>query len=214
MGISPPAPGASKGTDQDICSLTHLLKAGLDMTINVGDIVRVQQGPHAGEIHTVERVRGSLAWFPFSGLPGSSRGTSPYPIKYLTKLDSPTFNVGDRVTDTVGSMKGESATVVGMHRHWVKVRMDSRHDDVRYYLPLDLVLLPSLKSDLPAVDADTETVTRVVAVFQSPKAPELDMSFTNASEADVWIDHLKIAPGVAAVTVTRDTTETFTRNNA
>ena len=72
------------------------------------------------------------------------------------------------------------------------------------------------RSVLKLVDAeavDTETVTRVVAVFQSPKAPELDMSFTNASEADVWIDHLKIAFGVAVVTVTRDTTETFIRNN-
>ena len=33
--------GVSKDTGQDTCSLTHRQKAGLDMTINVGDTVRV-----------------------------------------------------------------------------------------------------------------------------------------------------------------------------
>lgn len=39
------------------------------MAINVGDTARVQQGPHAGEVHTVGRVRGSLAWTQLRGRP-------------------------------------------------------------------------------------------------------------------------------------------------
>ena len=213
MGTCPTALGVSKGTVPDTGSLTHQQKAGLDMTINVGDTVRVQRGIHAGEIHTVERVRGSLAWIQFSGLHDAALGTSPYPIKYLTKLDSPTFDVGDRVTVTVGSLKGEKATVVGMHRHWVKVQPDSQPDYACYYLPLSLVHLALTEFDLSSVDGDSKTVTRVVAVFQSNEAPEIDKSFTDASEAAVWVNYLKNGPLRATVTVTRTTTEVFTCNN-
>ena len=134
----------------------------------------------------------------------------------LKNLGAGPFKVGDRVTGTVASLKGERATVIDRGRTWVRVQMDSRPDDVRYYLPSDLVHLDETESDLPAADAedtDTKTVIRVAAVFQSPKAPELDMSFTDASEADMWIDYLKTAPGRMTVTVTRNTTETFTCNN-
>lgn len=130
----------------------------------------------------------------------------------LKNLDAGPFKVGDRVTGTVASLKGERATVIDRGRTWVRVQMDSRPDDVRYYLPSDLVTLSQW--DAEATDTDAKTVIRVVAVFQSPKAPELDMSFTDASEADMWIDYLKTAPGRTTVTVTRNTTETFTRNNA
>ena len=135
----------------------------------------------------------------------------------LKNLDAGPFKVGDRVTGTVASLKGERATVIDRGRTWVRVQMDSRPDDVRYYLPSDLVHLDETESDLPAADAedmDTKTVTRVVAVFQDNEDRGIDMSFTDASEADMWIDYLKTAPGRTTVTVTRNTTETFTRDNA
>ena len=145
----------------------------------------------------------------------------------LKNLDAGPFKVGDRVTGTVASLsglssrlnpslKGERATVTDRGRTWVRVQMDSRPDDVRYYLPSDLVHLDETESDLPAADAedtdtDTKTDIRVVAVFSSLGTQKLEMVFYDAREADVWIDFLKNAPGVT--TVTRDTTETFTCNN-
>ena len=126
----------------------------------------------------------------------------------LTNLDAGPFKVGDRVTGTVGSLKGESATVIGRDRTWVRVRMDSGTNDVRYYPSSDLVNL----SRGDAENTNAKTVTRVVAIFSSPGTQKLEMVFYDAREADVWIDFLKNAPGVT--TVTRDTTETFTCNNA
>ena len=137
----------------------------------------------------------------------------------LTNLDAGTFKVGDRVMRTNGLFMGLPARVVAVYGPWVEVKPESRYGPHGRYeegsfklVESEFQVVATSEFDLPLVD--TETVTRVVAVFQSPKAPEIDMTFTNASEADVWIDHLKSAPGVAAVTVTRDTTETFTRNNA
>ena len=125
----------------------------------------------------------------------------------LTNLDAGPFRVGDRVTGTVDSLKGESATVIGRNRTWVRVQMDSGTDDVRYYSPSDLVSL----SQGDAENTNAKTEIRVVAIFSSLGTQKLEMVFYDAREADVWIDYLKNAPGVT--TVTRDTTETFTFNN-
>ena len=184
----------------------------------------------------------------------------------LTNLDAGPFKVGDRVTGTVASLKGERATVIDRGRTWVRVQMDSRTDDVRYYLPSDLVNLSqgdaedtfkvgdrvtrtsgvyagvpamavtvygqmvNIRSeaqggpnghynrsvlklvDVEGADTNAKTDIRVVALFSSPGTQKLEMVFYDAREADVWIDYLKNAPGVT--TVTRNTTETFTRNNA
>ena len=128
-----------------------------------------------------------------------------------------TFKVGDRVTGKENSLKGQKATVVGMDRDWVKVRSDSRPRDVRRYRPSQLVHLDVMESDLSFVgaegtDTDAKTDIRVVAIFSSLGTQKLEMVFYDAREADVWIDFLKNAPGVT--TVTRDSTETFTCNNA
>ena len=125
----------------------------------------------------------------------------------LKNLDAGPFKVGDRVTGTVDSLKGESATVIDRGRTWVRVRMDSWTNDVRYYLPSDLVNL----SQGDAENTNVKTDVRVVAILSSLRTQKLEMVFYDAREADVWIDFLKNAPGVT--TVTRDTTETFTCNN-
>ena len=131
---------------------------------------------------------------------------------------APTFDVGDRVTGAVGSSKSEKATVVGTARCWVKVRMDERPEDVRYYLPSDLVHLTKTESDLSFADAEdtitnTETDIRVVASFHRPEVRDLTLLFTDASEADTWITYLKGAPGRTTVTVMYNTTNVFTRND-
>ena len=126
---------------------------------------------------------------------------------FLKNLDAGPFKVGDRVTGTEDSLKGESATVIDRGRTWVRVRMDSGTNDVRYYPSSDLVNL----SRGDAENTNAKTVTRVVAIFSSPGTQKLEMVFYDARKADVWIDFLKNAPGVT--TVTRDTTETVTCNN-
>ena len=128
----------------------------------------------------------------------------------LTNLDAGPFKVGDRVAVVVDSSEGEQGTVIGRDRTWVRVRMDSETDDVRYCSPSDLVNLSQRDSE----DTNAKTVTRVVAVFYSLGAQELEKVFDDAREADVWIAYLRNAPGVTTVTVTRDLTETFICNNA
>ena len=59
----------------------------------------------------------------------------------LKNLDAGPFKVGDRVAEIADSVEGERATVIDRGRTWVRVRMDSGTNDVRYYLPSDLVNL-------------------------------------------------------------------------
>ena len=126
----------------------------------------------------------------------------------LTNLDAVPFKVGDRVTRTSGEYAGIVARVVAVSGDRVTVAPVVTDGPIGSYVSSDLSFV-----DVTDMDADAKTDIRVVVSFHRPETRDLNLRFTDAGEADTWITYLKSAPGRPTVTVTRTTTETFTRNN-